>query len=107
MAIRPVEMQGVVQRNQDVAGLKSNQDNKGNIDQTNFYGNHVKELQQKQESVVKKEDAEYIEHKYDAKEKGKNEYEGGKNGKHKKKREKEEDDGNVSVKKRVTFDVKI
>lgn len=107
MAIRPVEMQGVVQRNQDVAGLKSNQDNKGNVDQTNIYGNHVKELQQKQESVIKKDDADYNEHKFDAKEKGKNEYEGDKNGKHKKKREKEDEDGNVSIKKRAAFDVKI
>lgn len=107
MAIRPVEMQGVVQRNQDVAGLKSNQDNKGNVDQTNIYGNHIKELQQKQESVIKKDDADYNEHKYDAKEKSKNEYEGGKNGKHKKKREKEDEDGNVSIKKRAAFDVKI
>lgn len=107
MAIRPVEMQGVVQRNQDIAGLKSNQDNKTNIDQTNFYGNHIKELQHKQENVIKKENADYNEQKYDAKEKGKNEYDGNRSGKHNKKREKEEEDGNVSVKKRAAFDVKI
>lgn len=105
MAIRPVEMQGVVQRNQDVAGYKANQDNKVAVDQANFYGNHIKELQEKQENVIKKDNADYNQMNYDAKEKGRNEYQG--NNKHKRKHREEEEDGKVVVKKKATFDVKI
>lgn len=103
MAIRPVEMQGMVQRSQDVTGIKANQDNKSNVDQTNIFGNHIKELQQKQENVVKKEDADYNEQKYDAKDKGKNEYEGSQ----KKRQKKKEEDGKVEIKGQTNFDVRI
>ena len=106
MAIRPVVMQGMVQRSQDVTGYKVNQDNKANVDQTNIFGNHVKELQQKQENVVKKENADYEQQKYDAKEKGKNEYNGENRGHHNRKKE-EEEDGKVAVKKKAAFDGRI
>lgn len=99
-------MQGMVQRSQDVTGYKVNQDNKANVDQTNIFGNHVKELQQKQENVVKKENADYEQQKYDAKEKGKNEYNGENKGHHNRKKE-EEEDGKVAVKKKAAFDVRI
>lgn len=107
MAIRPVEMQGMVQRSQDITGYKANEDNKPNVDQTNIFGNHLKELQQKQESVVKKQNADYNEQKYDAKEKGKNQYEGDKHGHREKQKREEEDDGTVAIKKKAAFDVRI
>lgn len=104
MAVRPVEMQGMVQRSQDVTSYKANQDNKANLDQTNIWGNHIKELQQKQENVIKKEDADYNEQKYDAKDKGKNEYEGQR---HNRQKEEKKEDGRVVIKQKAAFDVKI
>ncbi len=106
MAIKPVVMQGLVQRSQDVTGYKANEDNKPNVDQSNILGTHIKHLHQKQENVVKKENVDYKEQKYDAKEKGKNEYEG-KQGQHSRKKREEEEDGTVAVKKKAAFDVKI
>ena len=49
MAIRPVVMQGMVQRSQDVTGYKVNQDNKANVDQTNILANNVIDLQENHE----------------------------------------------------------
>lgn len=103
MIVKPVVMQGMVQRSQDVTGYKANQDNKPNVDQTNFMGNHIKELQQKQENVIKKEDADFNEQKYDAKEKGKNEYYGNQH----KGQKREEEDGTVEIKEKAAFDVRI
>ena len=104
MAIRPVEMQGMVQRSQDVTSIKANQDNKSNVDQTNIFVGHQKELQQKQENVIKKENVDYNDQKYDAKEKGKNEYESNQQNQRKKN---EEEDGKVVLKKNTAFDVRI
>lgn len=104
MAIRPVEVQGMVQRSQDVTSIKANQDNKSNVDQTNIFVNHQKQLQQKQENVIKKENVDYNDEKYDAKEKGKNEYE---NNQRNQRKKKEEEDGKVVLKNNTAFDVRI
>ena len=49
MAIRPVEMQGMVQRSQDVTHFKASENNRSNVEQMNIQGQQTKELQLKQE----------------------------------------------------------
>lgn len=102
--IRPVEVQGVIQRVQDISNINHTQENKPHLDQSNIQTQFKKELVMEHEQVTKKENAEYHNSKFDAKEKGKNEY-------HKRndKRNKKKDniDGEVIAKKKGGFDVKI
>ncbi len=106
MVVRPVEMQGMVQRSQDITPIKQNQDNKPIVEQNNIYNTQQKQLHQKQENVIKKEDVDYHQEKYDAKEKGKNEYTGGK--KQQKKNDNPDELGTVTLKKKKSgFDMSI
>ena len=80
MSIRPVVLNGMIQRTQDVGNLKQQEDNRPIVDG----------------------------YRYDAKEKGNNEYEG-ESGRHKKRREEEpENEGKVILKGQGShFDIKI
>lgn len=104
MIVRPVDMQGMVQRSQDVTNIKTQEDAKYNTDQNNLMTTHIKELQHKQENVIRKEDVDMHEEKYDAKEKGKNEYYSNKN---KKKKQEAKKDGKVTEKSSQGIDVRI
>ena len=86
MSIRPVVLNGMIQRTQDVGNLKQQEDNRPIVEQ-------------------QKENDGY---RYDAKEKGNNEYEG-ESGRHKKRREEEpENEGKVILKGQGShFDIKI
>ena len=74
MAIRPVEFSGVVQRSQDRSTLKQNEDNKPVFQQQVLVTKMEKETQQQLKQVNHGEDAENYQKKYDAREKGSNEY---------------------------------
>lgn len=102
MIIRPVEVQGIVQRSQDMGQLKQNEDIKGYVDQSNIQTVVQKEQELKHESVVKKENADKKEDKYDAKEKGNGEYSGGN-----RRQKRKQDEGKVILKGTTAFDVKI
>lgn len=73
MSIRPVDIIAM-QRMADVSQVKQQEDAKPMTDQANFQNQLVKEIQQASEQVVKRENADNETGKYDAKEKGKNEY---------------------------------
>ena len=73
MAIRPVEIMAM-QRMADVSQVKQQENMKPMTDQANFQNQLAKEVQQASEQVVKKSDIDNDSGKYDAKEKGKNEY---------------------------------
>lgn len=102
--IRPVEMQGNIQRSSDMTTIKHNEDAKGQIDQSNFQTQFHKEIEAKSEQVTKQDNAESKQNKFDAKEKGSNEYSDTK--KQQKKKE-EQNDGKVVIKNRGSFDIKI
>jgi len=102
--IKPVEMQGVIQRVQDLSQIKQNADSKSQIDQTNIQSQFSKDVKHNQEQIVKQDNAKNKDEKYDAKEKGKGEYTGGFRNKKKKK---ENPDGEVKAKTPRGFDVKI
>ena len=96
MSIRPVVLNGMIQRTQDVGNLKQQEDNRPIVEQQN-----IQIEQQKHE--------DQLTHRVqDAKEKGNNEYEG-ESGRHKKRREEEpENEGKVILKGQGShFDIKI
>lgn len=103
---RTTAINATMQRSGDGATVKHNEDNKSIVNQMNAQQMGKKEQMHKAENVVKKEDAEFNQEKYDAKEKSKNEYFlSGQKKKSKKKNE--ENDGVVIVKHCGGFDVKI
>lgn len=103
--ITPVQLNAVISRSQDVTNLKQNEDNKGLVDNQNFQTHFNKEVDTHIKTVHEADNAENMKKRYDAKDKGDNEYEGdgGKNRKQKKKPA----DGKVFVKKTSGFDMKV
>ncbi len=103
MAIGFVELQGQITRAQDYTTIKHNDDTKGMVEQANFGQQMTKQVEKQVKRVNKGEQPEYHERKFDAKDKGSNEYhgDGGKNRKGLKK----ESDGKVLLKGVSTFDV--
>lgn len=105
MSIRPVDFNGMVQRTQDVSTLKQNEDNKPVFQQHVLGAKLQKDTQHQLQQVNHGDDAENYQKKYDAREKGSNEYEQNRK-KGKKKAEKEE--GKVIKKASAGgFDIKI
>lgn len=103
MSIRPVEVNGMIQRTQDVSTLKQNEDNKPMLQQQNIQTQFSKETIHHLKQVNHADDTENQQKRYDAKEKGSNEYVN----QQKKKKEKKKD-GKVIVKSQGGgFDVKI
>lgn len=105
MSIRPIDFNGMVQRTQDVSTLKQNEDNKPVFDQQGIVSKVQKETQQQLKQVNHGEDAENYQKKYDAREKGSNQYE-----QHRKegKKKAEKKDGKVIPKASMGgFDIKI
>ncbi len=105
MAIRPVEFSGIVQRSQDMSALKQNEDNKPMVQQQNVQTQFAKETIHHMHQVNHANDSDNPEKKFDAREKGSNEYE---NHRTKKKKKKEENSGKVNAKASARgFDMKI
>lgn len=72
--IRPIEFRGIVQRTNDISNVKQNEDNKPVHDQSNIQQNVRKNTEHLAKEVAKKDDADRNQKKFDAKEKGSNEY---------------------------------
>lgn len=104
MSIRPVELSGILQRTQDVSTVKQNEDNRPVLQQQNMQAQFSKETVRQMQTVHQADDADNQQKRYDAKEKGSNEYEGNQ----KKKKNKKENDGKV-IPKSISggFDIKI
>ncbi len=101
--MRPVEMSGIINRTQDFAQIKHGEDQKPVTDQMNFQTQFNKQIEKNAELVIRQRDSQWKDEKFDAKEKGKNQYFA-----NKKKKEKKEEDGKITVKNSYTsFDVKI
>ncbi len=109
MSIRPVDVNGMIQRTQDIGQLKQHEDNKPVIQQ------HSIEIQQerKEEQLTKRvndpEQKENEGYRFDAKEKGNNSYERNQNKKKKKESADEKsENGKVILKGQgSSFDMKI
>lgn len=103
MAIGPIELHGTIARTQDFSAVKQHEDQKALIDQGNFQNHFNKEIKERPHQVNHADNADFHNRKFDAKDKGSNQYEGdgGKN------RKKPEEDGKVFIKGQSRFDVKI
>lgn len=104
MAISPLLFNGTVTRMQDVSTMKQNEDMKGMVDQSNFQTTFNKQIDTKMNRVHKSDDAENRQKKFDAKNKGDNEYSGD-GGKQRQGNNK--DEGKVICKTQGGFDIKI
>lgn len=105
MSIRPVEFSGVVQRSQDISSLKQNEDNKPMLQQQNVQTQFAKDTAQHMHQVNQANDSDNPEQKFDAREKGSNEYE---NLCRQKKKKKEDNSGKASAKTPTRgFDMKV
>lgn len=105
MTIRPVELNGVIQRSNDVSTQKQNEDNKPYTQQQNIQAEFKKETFRHMQQVRHSEDTENGQQRFDAREKGSNEYERNQN----QNRKKEKKVSGRVVKKGATsgIDIKI
>lgn len=104
MAIGLVELHGQVTRAQDYTTLKQNEDNKPMLDQAHFGQQMTKQVEKKAEEVNKTDESQYYNRKFDAKDKGDNEYRGD-GGKNRRKQENGQD--GVRLKGAGHFDMSV
>ncbi len=91
-----------ISRSQDITAIKHNEDNKGMVEQANLGQQMQKDVQQKAREVRSGDNAQWHSEKFDAKEKGKNEYTG--DGGQKRKQTPPD---KVEIKGRKSFDMKV
>lgn len=107
MSIRPVDLNGTIQRTQDIGNMKQNEDNKPVVQQHNIEIRQQKQEDHLTHQVQQSQGKENEGYRYDAKEKGNNSYEGNKKKKKEQKKE-SQNSGKVVLKgKSSSFDVKI
>lgn len=100
--IRPIEFSGIVQRTNELSNVKQQQDQKPVQDQSNIQQNVQKGIEHTTKEVAKKDNADYAQQRYDAKEKGKGQYT-----RQEQKRKQEQPQEKVVKKVTSGFDVKI
>ena len=76
MGIGPLELSGAISRTTDFANIRHNQENKTMVDQTNVNLSLNRQAVAKANTVERGNDANNDQKKFDAKEKGSNEYSG-------------------------------
>lgn len=106
MAITPLEQYGTIGRTQDYAIVKQQEDTKTATDQINIQVKIEKAANDKVNQVRSADDTQFSEKKFDAKEKGDNEYTGD-GGQKRKKTAPVHTEGKVILKRTQSFDMKI
>lgn len=106
MAIGFVEMQGQITRAQDFTTIKHNEDNKSMLQQEIVEQHLTKQVERQSNRVNQSEQPEYHNRKFDAKDKGSNEYHGN-GGQSKKKSDKDKEEGKVLLKRVGHIDVSL
>lgn len=108
MAITPVSINGAIQRLDDMKTLKQHEESKPQVDQQNISHEVAKKQELKYTTVQETNKSDQLDKKYDAKDKGSNEYKKQKNKKksNKGQLEDENDMGTVTEKK-SHFDITI
>lgn len=107
----PVVMNGMIQRTQDIGNLKQQEDSKPLVQQHNIEIQQEKQAERLTHQVIETEKKENEGYRYDAREKGSNQYEGGNPRKKKNQKNTENEqnkDGRVILKSQgSSFDIKI
>lgn len=106
MAITPLEQYGTIGRTQDFSIIKQQEDAKAALDQMNLQVSAEKDANDKMSQVRTADNAQMNGKKFDAKEKGDNEYTGD-GGRGRKKTAEKRTEGKVLLKKMKSFDMKI
>lgn len=108
MAIGQIEIQGQITRAQDFTNYKHHEDTKGMVEQTNVGNQFAKHIENQVKKVNRGDQPEYHNKKFDAKDKGSNEYhgDGGRRGK-RKDMNKKEADGKVLLKRVGSIDISL
>lgn len=105
MAVGPVTLNGIVPRTQDMSVIKQQEDNKPLVEQHNIQSHLKAQGERHLKQVNHADDASEHKKKYDAKEKGSNQYEDRRN---KKKKPDEKKQNTVTLKQEIgSFDMKI
>ena len=108
MTVRPVHLNGMIRNTQDVSAIRHQENQRPAVEQQHIQIREEQKEQSKAQEVNKKDNADKEQKKYDAKEKGSNEYI---HHQKKKKKEKKENlpDGSVKIKQTMSggFDIKI
>lgn len=105
MSVGPVYLNGMIQNTQDVGAMRHQENTRSAVEQQQIQVNVEKKEMSKAQEVQKKDNADPQEGKFDAKEKGSNEYQ-----QNRKKQQKKKEilpDGSVTVKRAHGFDMKI
>lgn len=105
MAIGQIEIQGQITRAQDFTSIKHNEDTRGAVEQANVSNQFSKQVENQVTRVNRRDQPEYYNKKFDAKDKGSNEYSGDGGGRRGKKKEEKEPDGKVLIKGVGNFDI--
>ncbi len=106
MAITPLEQYGAIGRTQDFSTIRQQEDAKMLGNQTLIQTQVEKEVEEKLSQVRQADHSEMKEKKFDAKEKGDNQYSGD-GGKGRKKAPDKKPEGRVVLKGTGSFDMKI
>ena len=106
MGISALELNGTIARTQDYSVIRQNEDQQSIIDQGHFQNQLDKQLNAKPHQVNERDNADYHNRKFDAKEKGSNNYSGN-GGKNREQKEKEQVPEKSFIKGMGSFDVKI
>ena len=104
MAVGPATLNGLIPRTQDFSAIKQQEDNKPVIEQHNIQENLKLHEERQLKQVNHADDANQHQKKYDAKEKGSNEYQGNQK---KRKKPEEKKDGVVLKQASGRFDMKV
>lgn len=102
--VRPIDLNGMLQRTQEVSAIKQNEDKKPVQDQYNIQHVIHKNIGRTSRQVVEKDNAQNDKYKYDAKEKGNGHYSGNSNNKQEKQKKEQQ---RVIVKNSRHVDIKI
>lgn len=107
MSVRPVDFNGMIQNQQGVSNVKQHEDQRPVLQQQQAFQSVSKHEEAVSRQVVNKDDLEREEYKYDARDGGRNSYQGNQKKRKAKQKEKMED-GHVCVKGMTGgFDVTI
>lgn len=98
MAVSPLTLQMTVPMTNDMAQIQNQENTRANTEHMQFANANEKQAQVKHETVIQKDSADFAEYRYDAKEKGNNEYSGNGGKKRKAPKEKKEDEEDEDAK---------
>lgn len=102
MALNPIEITGTINRANDIYNMRNQNENRMFADNSVPLNNVEKKADDQSKKVVKSEDADLLNKKFDAKDKGSNQYFN-----NRKKKENENADGVVKKKNSGGFDISI